>query len=61
MRMTEAVDLMDAKYKGKPGWGDVYKKTRKDWLDELKVWSRTWKEKQLAWSERIRVEKTKKS
>ena len=56
VRITEAIDLIDAKYRGKEGWGEVYKRTRKDWIEELKVWARTWREKQLDWSKRLKID-----
>lgn len=58
VRLSEAIDLLDEQYQGKDGWGDVYKKTRKDWIDELKAWAGAWKERQLKWSESVAVVKS---
>ena len=59
VKVNEAVDALDKGYRGKPGWGEVYKRTRKDWIEELKKWSRTWRERQKTWSESVVVERRK--
>lgn len=53
----DAIELVDKEYAGKSGWGDVYKRTRKEWIEELKQFSRSWQERQLKWSQKIRVTK----
>ncbi len=55
--VTEAIELLDKGYRGRPGWGDVYRRTRKEWIAELRDWSKRWKERQKAWSESVMVAK----
>ncbi len=56
-RLMDAIEQVDQGYRGKEGWGAVYKRTRKDWIEELKAWNRTWAERQKSWSERVRIGK----
>jgi hypothetical protein len=51
--ITEGIEQLDKGYRGKEGWGEVYKRTRKDWIVELKDWSKKWKERQKKWSETV--------
>ncbi len=37
IRLMDAIETLDEQYRGKEGWAAVYKKTRKDWIEELKV------------------------
>ncbi len=55
VKVMDAIELIDASYTGKEGWGSTYKRTRQDWIEELKKWSRTWKERQLLWSQSVTV------
>jgi hypothetical protein len=57
IKISDAIEMLDKGYTGKTGWGNVYKRTRKDWIEELKRWSRSWKERQLAWSQSVSVVK----
>jgi protein-tyrosine phosphatase len=56
-RLMDAIEKLDQEYRGKEGWGVVYRKTRKDWIEELKVWNRNWAERQKTWSEKVRITK----
>jgi hypothetical protein len=37
IRLMDAIESIDQGYRGKEGWASIYKKTRRDWIEELKV------------------------
>lgn len=65
LNLNDSIDKINSEYKGRPGWGESYRKARPLWMKKLNKWKSKYKILQKEWinqvNERYQNSKIKKN